>query len=143
MNAMNVTSIEKLMEYSKGNIVQLPDFAEGQPFVARLRRPSIMALAKSGKIPNSLLTTANSLFMKGGVDAEDDAVMKDVFEVFDILCDATFVEPTYKDIKDNGIELTDDQYMFIFNYTQNGVKALEPFRGQSEHTESAGNSTEV
>lgn len=143
MNAMNVTSIEKLMEYSKGNIVQLPDFAEGQPFVARLRRPSIMALAKSGKIPNSLLTTANSLFMKGGVDAEDDAVMKDVFEVFDILCDATFVEPTYKDIKDNGIELTDDQYMFIFNYTQNGVKALEPFRGQFEHTESAGNSTEV
>lgn len=143
MNAMNVTSIEKLMEYSKGNIVQLPDFAEGQPFVARLRRPSIMALAKSGAIPNSLLTTANSLFMKGGVDPEDNAVMKDVFEVFDILCDATFVEPTYKDIKDNGIELTDDQYMFIFNYTQNGVKALEPFRGQSEHTESAGNSTEV
>lgn len=129
--SMDITSLDSLQEYGRGAIVQLPSFAENQPFVARLRRPSMMALAKSGKIPNALLTTANSLFIKGGVDAADESVMKDVLSVVDVLCAAAFVEPTYKQIQDAGVELTDEQYMFIFNYTQQGIKALQPFRGES------------
>lgn len=129
--SMDITSLESLQEYGRGAIVQLPPFAEGQPFVARLRRPSMMALAKSGKIPNALLTTANSLFLKGGVDATDDSVMKDVLSVVDVLCAAAFVEPTYEQLQKVGVELTDEQYMFIFNYTQQGIKALQPFRGES------------
>lgn len=128
---MDITSLDALQEYGRGAIVQLPSFAEGQPFVARLRRPSMMALAKSGKIPNALLTTANSLFIKGGVDAANESVMQDVLSVVDVLCTAAFVEPTYEQIKDAGVELTDEQYMFIFNYTQQGIKALQPFRGES------------
>lgn len=128
---MNLTSLESLQEYARGAIVQLPPFAEGQPFVARLRRPSMMALAKSGKIPNALLSTANSLFINGGVDASDDSVMKDVLSVVDVLCAAAFVEPTYEQLQKVGVELTDEQYMFIFNYTQKGIKALQPFRGES------------
>lgn len=128
---MDITSLESLQEYGRGAIVQLPPFAEGQPFVARLRRPSMMALAKSGKIPNALLSTANSLFIKGGVDAADDSVMKDVLSVVDVLCAAAFVEPTYEQLQKVGVELTDEQYMFIFNYTQKGIKALQPFRGES------------
>lgn len=128
---MDITSLDSLQEYGRGAIVQLPSFAEGQPFVARLRRPSMMALAKFGKIPNALLTTANSLFLKGGVDAADESVMKDVLSVVDVLCAAAFVEPTYEQIQKAGVELTDEQYMFIFNYTQQGIKALQPFRGES------------
>lgn len=128
---MDITSLESLQEYGRGAIVQLPPFAEGQPFVARLRRPSMMALAKSGKIPNALLSTANSLFIKGGVDAADDSVMKDVLSIVDVLCAAAFVEPTYEQLQKVGVELTDEQYMFIFNYTQKGIKALQPFRGES------------
>lgn len=128
---MDITSLESLQEYGRGAIVQLPPFAEGQPFVARLRRPSMMALAKSGKIPNALLSTANSLFIKGGVDAADDSVMKDVLSVVDVLCAAAFVEPTYEQLQKVGVELTDEQYMFVFNYTQKGIKALQPFRGES------------
>ena len=128
---MDITSLESLQEYGRGAIVQLPSFAEGQPFVARLRRPSMMALAKSGKIPNDLLSTANSLFIKGGVDATDDSVMKDVLSVVDVLCAAAFIEPTYEQLQKVGVELTDEQYMFIFNYTQQGIKALQPFRGES------------
>lgn len=129
--SMDITSLESLQEYGRGAIVQLPPFAEGQPFVAQLRRPSMMALAKSGKIPNALLSTANSLFIKGGVDAANESVMQDVLSVVDVLCAAAFVEPTYKQIQDTGVELTDEQYMFIFNYTQQGIKALQPFRGES------------
>lgn len=128
---MDITSLESLQEYGRGAIVQLPPFAENQPFVARLRRPSMMALAKSGKIPNALLSTANSLFIKGSVDAADDSVMKDVLSVVDVLCAAAFVEPTYEQLQKVGVELTDEQYMFIFNYTQKGIKALQPFRGES------------
>lgn len=129
MAEMKVTSIEQLIKYSEGQIVELPPFAEGQRFVARIKRPSMMGLIKSGKIPNSLLKTANSLFLKGGVSSEgDDKVLDNLFDVLDVLCEATFVEPKYSDLKEAGISLTDDQYMFIFNYTQEGVKSLEKFR---------------
>ena len=126
-----VTALGDLAQYSQGKIVALPSFSEGQPFVAKLRRPSILALAKAGKIPNALMTTANSLFMKGGVDANNESALREVFQVVDTLCEAAFVEPTYQQLKDAGVELTDEQYMFVFNYTQTGVKALESFRRES------------
>lgn len=126
-----ITPLESLQEYARGAVVQLPSFSEDQPFVARLRRPSMMALAKSGKIPNSLLNTANSLFMGKGMDSNNEGALKEVLSIVDILCDAAFVEPTYSQLKEAGVELTDEQYMAVFNYTQQGVKALEPFREKS------------
>lgn len=124
-----VTSLEQLKQYSNGNIVRLPDFAEGQPFVARLKRPSILGMAKQGKIPNSLLVKTNELFVQSGsLDTEENSMMQEIYDVIDLIADETFVEPTYKEIKSTGIELTDEQMMFIFNYSQQGVKALESFR---------------
>lgn len=128
---LTVTSIEDLKQYSSGgNIVQLPSFAEGQPFVARLKRPSLLGMVKQGKIPNTLLVKANELFIQDGAgfDPEEQDMMAQMFEVLDIIAQETFVEPTYKEIKEAGIELTDEQMMFIFNYSQQGVKALESFR---------------
>lgn len=130
---MEITSIASLAEYGKGQVVRLPDFAEGQPFVARIRRPSMLALVKAGKIPNRLINSANSLFMGNGEDSKSPDYMKNLFDVFDVLCEACFVEPTYAEIKEAGLELTDDQYMFIFSYTQKGVKALESFRKQQQN----------
>lgn len=57
------TSIQDLISYSQGQIVKLPDFSEWQPFYARLRRPSMLSLMSNGKIPNSLVITANRLLM--------------------------------------------------------------------------------
>lgn len=127
----NVTSIEQLLEYRKGQFVQLPEFAEGQPFFARLKRPSLLALVKSGKIPNQLILTANRLFNGKGMDDTKESSMPEVLEILDSICEATFVEPNYAEMKKAGIELTDEQFMAVFNYTQQGVKALEPFRTQS------------
>lgn len=123
-----VTSISELQEYARGSFVQLPDFSEGQPFFARLRRPSMLVLAKSGKIPNSLILTANELFNGKGMDDKKESAMSEVLDILDILAEACFVEPSYRDIHDAGIELTDEQMMAVFNYIQRGVKALEPFR---------------
>lgn len=130
---LKVTSIEELREVAKGTIVELPPFAPGHPFVARLRRPSMLILAKRGKIPNSLLTSANTLFENGasaGFDSMDEDMMSKCFEVFDIICEASFVEPTYGELKAAGVELTDEQYMFVFGYSQNGVAGLESFRSE-------------
>lgn len=140
---MDITSLEKLTQYSQGQVVALPDFAEGQPFVARLKRPSMLALAKSGKIPNALLVKANSLFMGKGLTEKDPSALKDLWDIFDTICDACFVEPTYKQITEAGLELTDDQYMFIFQYVQKGVQALESFRYQSQHNEPSVNVPKV
>lgn len=122
------TSVEQLKEYKNGQLVELPPFAEGQEFCARLRRPSMMVLIRSGKIPNSLLGKAEQLFNGGAAAYEGgENPISEVLDILDIICDAMFLQPTFKEIKATGITLTDDQYTFLFNYAQTGVKALEPF----------------
>lgn len=140
---MEVTSLEALKSYSMGQLVELPPFAEGQTFVARLKRPSMLALVKAGRIPNSLLQSANTLFISGTMDEKNKGAMSDVMEILDTVCDACFVEPTYQQIKDAGIQLTDDQMMFVFSYSQRGVKALDPFREEPKDIAAAGSGTEV
>lgn len=127
---VNVTSIEDLKNYANGTVVEMPPFAEGQPLIARLKRPSILGMAKQGKIPNSLLVKANELFLQNGagLDSEEEDTMKQLYDVLDLIAKETLVEPTYEEIKSVGLELTDEQMMFLFNYSQQGVKALESFR---------------
>lgn len=131
-NELKITSLSELKEVAMGEIVELPAFDEKHPFVARLKRPSMLEMAKSGNIPNSLLVQANGLFVNGPStmvnNRTDEGMMKDMFDILDSLCEMSFVEPTYKELKDANIKLTDEQYMFIFNYSQRGVKALDNFR---------------
>ena len=136
-NEPKVTSINTLKGYMKGTLIKLPSFGPGQEFYARLKRPSMSDIIKNGEIPNALLDTANDLFAEGTqVLANGDSnTTKDLFDVMDKLCEATFVEPSYSDIKEAGIKLTDEQMMFVFSYTQNGVKALDSFREESKNSE--------
>lgn len=126
----HVTSIADLKSYAQGQIVELPPFAEGMPFVARLRRPSMLFLAKTGQIPNTLLTKAGQLFNGGGasLDSDDTNMLSDVYDIAMVVIKASLVSPTIDEIHDAGLELSDDQIMAIFNYTQGGIKALEQFR---------------
>lgn len=131
----NVTSFDDLVEIAKGELIELPPFSEGKPFFARLRRPSMLAMVKAGIIPNELLTEANKLFAKGpGTVARegvsDPNMMNNMFVIMEEVCKASFVEPTYQQIVDSGVELTDEQQMFVFSYSQSGVKALKSFRQQ-------------
>lgn len=127
---MSITTLADLQSYAAGTIVRFPDFAEGQPFVARVRRPSMLVLAKQGKIPNTLLTAAGELFSKGGsgMDIDNDNMLSDIYGICEVIARASLIQPTYDEIQQAGMELSDNQIMAIFNYTQNGVKALESFR---------------
>lgn len=125
-----ITTIHDLQGYVGGKIVRLPDFAEGQPLVARVKRPSLLIMAKQGKIPNTLLGAAGELFTKGGsgVDADNTRMLGDMYDVCHLIAEASLVEPSLAEIESVGLELTDDQMMALFNYSQVGTKALEPFR---------------
>lgn len=130
-DVVNISSIQELQKASAGTVVELPSFDGVTKFYAKLRRPSMMALVKTKQIPNSLLTSANSIFengLSGGFNPADAQILDKYFDILEVICEASFVQPTYKEIKDAGIELTDEQYMFIFDFAQNGVRQLEPFR---------------
>lgn len=131
-NELKVTKIEDLIKIKDGELVELPNFSNDVPFVARLKRPSMLGMIKTGRIPNDLLDEANGLFTNGAVktinNSIDREVMVKMFELFEVICKEALVEPSYKDLKDAGISLTDEQQIAIFSYTQSGVKALEPFR---------------
>lgn len=127
---MQITSIEELVKSTKGEIVELPRFSNSTPFYARLKRPSLMNLVKKGKIPNQLLTSANSLFTKGagGLNTMDKDMLDNLFTVMELICEESFVEPSYTQLREAGIELTDEQMLFVFSYAQNGVQELNSFR---------------
>lgn len=128
MENLTVTSIADLEKYKEGTVVRFPDFAEGQPFVARVRRPSMLVMAKSGKIPNTLLVSAAKLFTGDTRQELDEGTLSQIYDVCKIICEATLLQPTLAEIEGAGMELTDDQITAIFNYTQSGVKALNSFR---------------
>lgn len=142
---MQPTSFTQLQEYAKGTIIKFPDFNEGQELIVRVRRPSMLGLVKSGKIPNSLLNTANSLFTEGtmGLDEDNENMMSNVFEIIEALCEECFIEPTNAQLKEAGIKLTDEQMMFLFSYTQQGVNNLTPIHQEPQDSELLGNGATV
>lgn len=128
---LSVTSISDLKLQSAGELVQLPGFVEGEDFIARMRRPSLLAMVKKGMIPNSLLSEATELFSNGTSNiGKNKNTLDDMMNVIEIICEASLIEPTWKDIRDNDIELTDEQLMAIFSYSQRGIAGVRQFRNQ-------------
>lgn len=125
----DILTFDKLQDINDSAIVELPPFGDGTPFIARLKRPSMLRLCKQGVIPNSLLNQATSLFTSGN-ESLSKVSITEIYDICEIMCAASFVNPTYEEITEAGIELTDEQIMAVFQYSQGGVKALENFREQ-------------
>ncbi len=133
---MQVTSLEQLKNIKTTNTVELPSFEDGTPFIAELKKPNMLSLMAAGKIPNSLLTVATDMFQKGKTQQVIDKAlgnandMKELFSLLNVLAKATLVSPTYAELQEAGIELSEQQLSAILSFTQGGVKALERFRNQ-------------
>lgn len=127
MEELKITSLADLENYAKGDIVELPSFGENKPFIVKLKRPSLLMLAEGGRIPNSLLPTANSLFYSSNKSPQTHD-LKETAEVLILMAKASMVEPSYEELEKAGVTLTDQQLIAIFNYTQVGVKSLKTFR---------------
>ncbi|MCD3254338.1 esterase [Clostridium botulinum] len=142
MEQLQVTSIEDLKKIGQGQTIQLsPFFPDGEPFIARLKRPNILNLLSKGKIPNKLVHAVDSLIFKGKDDHADkkesskEEQVKEIAEMSELLtliAKDALLEPTLQQLQEVGLELTDSQTMEIFKFTQEGVKTLEPFRKDDE-----------
>lgn len=128
---MKATSIESLNKIAEGEVVSLPPFVDGQEFCARLKRPSFLGMVQSGKFPNALLNTANELFSKTDKKSTGEQTsLQEISEIVLIVLKEAMLEPTYQQLEEIGLQLTDEQQMAIFQYTQTGLKKLSTFHGE-------------
>ena len=129
---MAVTSIEKLKKMAQGQEVELQGWDE-EPFVCVLKRPSLLGLVENGDIPNPLLHAAYILF-NGSNNPKDQVNLKEMNDLYRIIAKAAMVNPTYDQVVEAGLELTDMQLLEIYRFTQLGVKSLISFRTKQEDT---------
>ncbi|KEH98251.1 hypothetical protein [Clostridium massiliodielmoense] len=133
MENLKVTSIEELKRMALPDIIELPPFKEEIPFVAKVKRVSLLNLVQKGVIPNALLSAAEELFY--GKESSKGVDMQQMSKVMAIMAESTLVEPSIKDLKQVNLELTDEQLITLFNYSQQGLKGLSTFHSEGEDTE--------
>lgn len=138
---MEITTLDRLKAIKQTEVIELPAFIDGTPFVAEVKKPNMMQLMTSGKIPNQLMTSAMTMFngktnqLTNKVNENDIGSLKELVGLLDILTEHCLVNPSLKDIKEIGIELTQEQMMGVLMYTQGGIEALKSFRMQPEYNE--------
>ena len=138
---MQITSLEQLQAIKQTEIIELPAFEDGTLLNVEVKKPNMMQLISSGKIPNTLLSSAMDMFngktgekMQKASDNIGD--LKELVGMMNVIAEASLVRPSYKEIKSLGIDLTDNQLMGLLMYSQGGIKALENFRNQQADIES-------
>lgn len=138
MQKRQVTTIKEIKKVLAGEMISLPPFAPGTEFTARLRRVSIAAMVKAGKIPNPLLQKVYELFQDkiftkrlatGQVDENKDE-LKQLMTFIDTVVSEALIEPSVAELAKEGITLTDEQKNAIFQYIQEGAVALSNFRNE-------------
>lgn len=141
---MQVTSLEQLKNIKNTDLMELPVFDDGTPFVAELRKPNIVNMMISGKFPNTLMPLVMDMFQKGqetSKKAIDKAItdphkLREMFLMLDVLAKDCLVNPSYSQLQEIGIQLNENQLSAILAYSQGGVKALENFRNQQKSNKS-------
>lgn len=123
------------MTYNTVTEVELPGWRDGEPFTARLRRPSLLSMAATGELPNELLAAAQKLFSEG---YSESMPLDKLGAVLRSVAEAALVEPTLAELERAGCALTDVQLAAIYGFAQGGARALLPFRPTSADARSDG-----
>lgn len=124
---MEITSLEQLKQMAECDVIELPRFKKEIPFDVKVKRVSLLNLVRKGIIPNRLLSAAEELFY-GKQSSKGNVDLQQLTNVMFIMAENALVEPSIKDLQEAGLELTDEQIVALFNYTQRGVEELESFR---------------
>jgi hypothetical protein len=123
---MSIASIEDFQKRQEVIDVTL----EGGLVVKVSKRPSLLKMVQTGKIPNPLLPVVSTLLGVRKPTAPKDPIEEikaelkynaDVIEVYVI---ASLVEPSYEYVKDF---LTDDDKVTIATVAQQGVQQVKNF----------------
>lgn len=139
-----VTNLEQLRKIRTTEEAKLPPFVDGTPFTAELKKVSLIDMVKRGKVPNPILSammtvTGEDTKSKAKGESENGqniaAAMNEntaeTFAFMQAVAEECLVNPSYKDITENGVSLTDAQIMSIFSYAMSGTVTLSSFREDS------------
>lgn len=118
--------------YSGGQTVILPGWEENTEFEAILRRPSMLALAAAGVIPNELLSCARKLFDDG---ISGEIPLDELGRILGIIAENALISPTLSELEESGVNLTDLQLAAIYNFTMTGVRSLRCFPANAQNSE--------
>lgn len=122
-----VTNFAELAKTKGVQTIVLPGWEDGKDFVCLAKRPSVFNMASTGHIPNPLMGSVHKLF-SGSVKDITSVSYKDQADVFLTLAKYALVEPTFDEITDAGMELTDDQLTALYAFAVGGVARLDSFR---------------
>lgn len=122
---LKVTSLEDLKKVGGDYVVELPAFLDGTPFVAKLRRPSLLRMAQLGEIPDELQPVIDGLLQSNN----DAFSMDQKANAFALIADKALVEPTFEQVTDI---IDSYQLAVIWHWVVFGPAMLEPFRDLRE-----------
>ncbi len=125
-NPATVTPIARMPAAFATELVELPGWEPEQTVHFRLRRSNLRALVTAGKIPNPMLSAAQRLYE--GQSSKANASFGEIVKVMTLVVDNAMVEPTYKELTEAGVELTEEQFGLIWGYANRGAQALAAFR---------------
>lgn len=121
-----VTSIDEIKKATAPEEVVLSGWGNGTEFYCRLKRPTFYAIAAGGQVPNPLLSTMEGLFTAALKTGETDKQKEAQCLMHIARC--AMVEPSFAELENNGIALTDRQLLEIYAYALQGVSGLRSFR---------------
>lgn len=137
---MGVTTLEEIKNKFEQE-VDITGFEEGDSITLKLRHINLLDLIASGKIPNTLMNTAATLFgdpnLKTKIDEKDESNGYINFNnLLDIICNNVLVTPSFDELKEY---LTDQQKLEIFYFSQGGIRKIQKFREQQANIERISN----
>ena len=114
-NGANYDALSDARMRTEVQEVELPGFGDGKPWKPKLKRLSLLGLARSGKIPNELLSAVTELYQYGTVKTPD---LKLAAETMYLIAGEALAEPTLAQLEEAGVPLTDEQLAAIYLYAR-------------------------
>jgi hypothetical protein len=106
----------------------LPGWELDSDFVCKLKRPSLTDMSATvGFVPNPLMGTVADLFMPTSKKLEKMEQEKQA-KALQLMAKFALQEPTYAQLEEAGIALTDEQYNAIYAFALGGAAGLDRFR---------------
>ena len=103
-------------------------FEKGEESTLKDTKYELLVVVANQGYTEYIMEAARSANAAGGENG-----FQDMIDVMLTIVKATLVEPTYDELSQAGITLTDEQMVAIFQYSQNGPRALERFRTKPAH----------
>jgi hypothetical protein len=123
-----ITNFEELKNKYGNREYALPGWDFNSDFVCKLKRPSLVDMtAVVGFVPNPLMGTVADLFMPTTKKMEKMDQEKQA-RALQLMAKFALQEPTYDQLAEAGIALTDEQYNAIYAFALGGAAGLDRFR---------------